>query len=246
MFKLRLKTYAFGILPLAALVSLSSINPLSNSKSTKPAALPRSVESGAAAFDLPCGFTAQGPHQQPEKPSFTTSDDIPVLQYPAGRYAQTNISVPDAINSERVTDELVLQGDGNLVIYCISCSPAKAIWSSQTAGKKCKTLFFQTDGELVLKNENNKIVWRSNIRSKCPGSERAYFTLQDDGNLAMLYDEKAAAGVIKQNTQPADGPSASAPGSKSKGNDNAGVYTYYIAGTTSTNDQPSTHLGKIQ
>ncbi len=245
MFTKKLKTCAFTILPIVALFTFSSLNTGSN-KSIN-VTLSQEAQWSAEAFDLPCGFTAQGPHQQPEKPSFTTSDDIPVLQYPAGRYAQTNISVPDAINSEKSTDELVLQGDGNLVIYCISCSPAKAIWSSQTAGKKAKTLFFQTDGELVLKNENNKVVWHSNIRSKCPGSERAYFTLQDDGNLAMLYDEKAAAGVIKQSGQSNAGPSANAPANKDAINtNNAGVYTYYIAGTTSTNDQPSTHPGKIQ
>jgi len=179
----------------------------------------RTFQKNATAdeFDgLPCGFVAHG-KQLPEKPTFVTNNYIPILQYPAGIFAGTNTQVYDSIFSDHQNDELVLQVDGNLVIYNISNNQKKPIWSANTQGKDGKYLFFQADGDLVLRNTQGKVVWHSNIKSTCAGSELAYFTLQDDGNLAMLY------------------------------NDNANAVAYYLGGTASTNDQAKmVHPGKLQ
>ena len=180
---------------------------------------------------LPCGFVATGQKQKPEPPTLLTSE-FPVLQCPQGGYPGTDKMIPDAVYSRDKKDQLILQSDGNLVIYCVATG--KALWSTQTNRKDGKTLFFQTDGDLVLHNSTGKVIWHSNIKSKCAGSELAYFTLQDDGNLAMLYNVKE---MNNTNPDPTADPSES----------KYSIATYYLGGTASTNDQPAmVHPGKIQ
>jgi hypothetical protein len=174
--------------------------------------------------DLPCGFKAQGSPQLPEKPTFITNGGTPVLQYPAGGYPGTTNQIPNLVFSEGQNDQLILQPDGNLVIYCITCNPSRAIWSTQTNGKGGQALFFLSNGDLVLRNANGKMIWHSNIISKCPGGEQAYFTLQDDGNFAMLYNQV----INKPNSN------------------EALTVAAYLGGTASTNLQNSPHPGKIQ
>ena len=203
--------YVFSIIPLGAiLLTVNFKKPVNENKATA------TVNKSA---DLPCGFVQKGPLLQPQKPTFVTNNNIPVLQNPAGNFPGTNTMVPNALYSITGGDQLVLQDDGNLVIYCKSCYPAKPLWSAETRGKDGKTLYFLTSGDLVLRNSNGKTVWHSNIRSTCPGSERAYFTLQDDGNMLML---------INQNS------------------DNTGS-AYLLGSTGCTNDQPkSSHPAKIE
>lgn len=181
--------HVLSIIPLTAILVIFNINTSRhNNDPAHPASSTEKTTTVNAFQGLPCGFKQVG-LEEPHKPSFLPSNSIPVLQYPAGNSPGTTFQIPDAIYNDSQSDQLILQADGNLVIYCTSCNPARALWSTQTNGKGGKFLFFQTDGELVLKNANNKIIWRSNIRSTCDGSDRAYFTLQEDGNLAMLYDQ---------------------------------------------------------
>ncbi len=72
---------------------------------------------------------------------------------------------------------LILQGDGNLVLY----SPTKALWSSKTNGKRISYLTMQSDGNLVLFDINNKPVWHTGTGGK--GS--AHLVIQQDGNLVL-------------------------------------------------------------
>jgi len=51
----------------------------------------------------------------------------------------------------------VIQGDGNMVIY----SPAKAVWASWTQNRGAKTLFLQDDGNLVLYDASFRPIWNS-------------------------------------------------------------------------------------
>lgn len=220
--------YVFGIMPFAALVLIVNLNKSPDSvtsKSDLPVVNNITAKEVSNAFfnNLPCGFKAQGAPQMPEKPSFTPNNGTPILQYPAGNYPGTSEQISNVLLSDGKKDQLILQPDGNLVIYCISCYPSKAIWSSQTKGKDGHTLFFQTDGDLVLRNSKGKMIWHSNVISKCAGSEKAYFTLQDDGNLVMLYNEA----IKKENSKDL-------------------TVATYLCGSGSTNDQASAHPGKIQ
>jgi hypothetical protein len=71
---------------------------------------------------------------------------------------------------------LILQGDGNLVLY----SPTRAIWSSGTVGTGAAKLIMQTDGNLVLYRANWTPVWSTNS-----GGQGSKLVLQTDGNLVV-------------------------------------------------------------
>jgi len=234
---------------LLAIAPLSLVVLAVNLKSEGPGKpQPASMQPQANFWDLPCGFNSVGDRQKPVKPTFTTSNVVPVLQTPGGSYLQSNINVPDNLKSERGETKLVLQDDGNLVIYCMTCKPMRGLWDSQTAGKGGKMLFFQTDGDLVLKDGNGKVIWHSNIKSTCPGSERAYFNLQDDGNLVMLYDNEAnskpAASANSASAPPSPGMPPS-PAAKAANNPNN--FTYSLGSTGTTNEMTSgPHNGKIK
>lgn len=72
---------------------------------------------------------------------------------------------------------LILQSDGNLVLY----SDFKPVWSSGTTGTGANMLAMQTDGNLVLYAPGMKPIWNSQTQSN-PG---AYLTLQTDNNLVV-------------------------------------------------------------
>jgi len=83
-----------------------------------------------------------------------------------------------SIQSRSGRYSLVLQGDGNLVLYE---SGGKALWSSHTAGQP--TVFANVqDGNLVIYAGGLKPIWASHT-SKNP---RSHLTMQDDGN-AVIY-----------------------------------------------------------
>lgn len=81
-------------------------------------------------------------------------------------------------NSLASSDErykLVLQGDGNLVLY----SPNRVLWASWTVGKGAERLIMQSDGNLVLYRADWTPVWHSNTG----GKGLSNLLLQSDGNL---------------------------------------------------------------
>ena len=82
------------------------------------------------------------------------------------------------------TRNLILQGDGNLVLY----KNNKPLWSSGTNGKDTKFLVLQFDGNLVLYDRNLKPIWNSGSG----GTQSTSLILQDDSNL-VLY--KATGGA---------------------------------------------------
>lgn len=58
---------------------------------------------------------------------------------------------------------LIMQGDGNLVLYT---STNKALWSTRTAGHPGARLVMQGDGNLVLYSSTNKTLWDSHTVTK--------------------------------------------------------------------------------
>ena len=72
---------------------------------------------------------------------------------------------------------LVMQGDGNLVLYM----GGTALWSSRTNGKGGRTADMQTDGNLVVYAAANRPIW-SSATNNHPGATLA---IQDDGNLVL-------------------------------------------------------------
>lgn len=81
--------------------------------------------------------------------------------------------------------EMVLQDDGNLVIYRQGDGP---IWAAGTYGKVVKNLIFQPDGNLVVYDINNRPVWATNTQGKGAG----YMSLQNDGKLRIYRGSDSA------------------------------------------------------
>ncbi len=76
--------------------------------------------------------------------------------------------------------QLVLQGDGNLVVYS---SAGLAVWSSGTYGTGASLFAVQGDGNLVLYTATGVAVWSSSTS----GSAVTQLVMQADGNL-VLYE----------------------------------------------------------
>lgn len=75
---------------------------------------------------------------------------------------------------------LVMQGDGNLVLY----RAGVALWNTQTVGRGGAALVMQNDGNLVMyQNGTGKAVWNTGTA----GHAGATLAVQDDGNV-VLYD----------------------------------------------------------
>ena len=72
---------------------------------------------------------------------------------------------------------LIMQGDGNLVLY----QGGTALWASNTAGSAADEAIMQGDGNLVLYTSSGTPVWASNTA----GNAGAYLEVQNDGNVVI-------------------------------------------------------------
>jgi hypothetical protein len=79
---------------------------------------------------------------------------------------------------------LVMQGDGNLVIYKKGTNTAK--WATGTSGSG-NWLKFQTDGNLVVYTAGGVAKWASGTNNKCKTGVNAsvVLALQDDSNFVV-------------------------------------------------------------
>lgn len=88
---------------------------------------------------------------------------------------------------------LVLQGDGNAVVYRSSCigTPSCAVWQSATSGKSANPLLvMQGDGNLVIYNSSQTA--GRDIFSIGPSGNGTYLLMmQDDGNLVVYSQNRA-------------------------------------------------------
>ena len=80
--------------------------------------------------------------------------------------------------------QLVLQDDGNLVIYDLNAGH-KAVWSSGTNGRAVNFAVMQTDGNFVIYGFPGP-VWATGTN----GKGNCFITMQDDGNL-VIYEVNA-------------------------------------------------------
>lgn len=84
----------------------------------------------------------------------------------------------DQLTSRNRQYRLILQQDGNLVLYGARKEP---LWASNTQGQRVEKCIMQTDGNLVLYLHNGQPVWASNTNGR-PGS---FLMVQNDGNLVI-------------------------------------------------------------
>ena len=79
---------------------------------------------------------------------------------------------------------LIMQGDGNLVLY----QGSTALWASNTVGSGADEAILQGDGNFVLYTSSGTPVWASNTA----GNTGAYLNVQNDGNV-VVYSASGAA-----------------------------------------------------
>jgi hypothetical protein len=104
-----------------------------------------------------------------------------IIDPPATLNANEKLLPAEQLFSVRDQYRLVLQKDGNLVIYNHNNI---ATWATHTNGNTPADLAMQSDGNLVLYNTAGKAIWSSNTRTL----GGTHVTMQDDGNLVILTD----------------------------------------------------------
>ena len=93
--------------------------------------------------------------------------------------ATQSLLTGDTLTSTGRGYQLVMQTDGNLVLYRLSDS--KALWASNTQGSGAVQAIMQTDGNFVVYTAAMKAVWASGTN----GSAATFLIMQDDGNLVL-------------------------------------------------------------
>lgn len=88
------------------------------------------------------------------------------------------LKVNQFVHSGNETYRLIMQSDGNLVLYNVP--EGRALWASYTVGAG-NWAVMQTDGNLVVYSASNKPLWNSGTAGK-PSS---YASIQDDGNFVI-------------------------------------------------------------
>lgn len=89
------------------------------------------------------------------------------------------------LDSAGGNDRLVLQGDGNLVIYDRA---NHAIWASGTTGpNQATSLIVGAGGDVTLRTSSGRIVWSTKSAATAP----ATLAIQDDGNLVLYAQNQS-------------------------------------------------------
>ncbi|MCX4247350.1 peptidoglycan DD-metalloendopeptidase family protein [Paraliomyxa miuraensis] len=120
--------------------------------------------------------TACGGELPPEPPP------VPPAPPPAGcgtMLVDEALYANEALTSCDGRFNLVMQGDGNLVLY----QGSNALWHTQTHGQPGHVAVMQGDGNFVVYTPSQQPLWHAGTH----GHPGAYLRLQDDGNL-VIYD----------------------------------------------------------
>jgi hypothetical protein len=88
------------------------------------------------------------------------------------------LQLNESLGSASAEFSLVLQQDGNLVLYDQQSQP---VWASGTEGQSVSAARMQEDGNFVLYTSTDEPVWATDTY----GNEGAYLVLQDDRNLVL-------------------------------------------------------------
>jgi hypothetical protein len=109
------------------------------------------------------------------------------------------LNINDRLVSPNGKVTLVMQGDGNLVLY--RTDTGFALWSTNTWGKPVTHAILQTDGNFVCYDAAGKAYWASNTAfGSLPFLSAPHsVVLQDDGNL-IIYDTTTGAALWTSNT----------------------------------------------
>ncbi|WP_232430423.1 protease pro-enzyme activation domain-containing protein [Burkholderia ubonensis] len=117
----------------------------------------------------------------------------------------TTLNPAQIVYSASQSHRLVMQDDGNLVLY--NATNGAAVWSSGTNGNAGAYAVFQTDGNFVVYSASGKALWFSSTSSGTYGQS---LTVQDDGNMVIYAPSvpvfataTSAAGLTNSSSGPA-------------------------------------------
>jgi hypothetical protein len=133
-----------------------------------PALVPVPAEPATPAASA---VTARSAVRLAAAPAAAPTANVPVLPGTILRGGQ-------AVRSESFKANLVMQMDGNVVVYDENNRPR---WASGTWGNPGATLRFQTDGNLVVYTASGLPIWASQTY----GNSGARLEVQDDGNVVI-------------------------------------------------------------
>jgi hypothetical protein len=96
--------------------------------------------------------------------------------------AEQSLGINESLQSPSGQFSLVLQEDGNLVLYDQANQP---LWATETDGQAVARATMQGDGNLVLYSPEGAPVWASDTY----GNDGAFLVVQDDSNLVIYTAE---------------------------------------------------------
>jgi hypothetical protein len=141
---------------------------------------------GSASVGFGCNFSYSGCTDG--NAVVRDTDNVDILSGTTGATVDINgnldtlapgqaLTAGQSIISRNVMNMLIIQSDGNLVLY----GSGRALWFSGTGGSGATKLVMQTDGNMVLYRANGTPVWWSGTGNR--GASNA--VLQDDGNFVI-------------------------------------------------------------
>ncbi|WP_244105541.1 protease pro-enzyme activation domain-containing protein [Burkholderia ambifaria] len=102
------------------------------------------------------------------------------VSYSGGINEGTTLKPGQAVYSASRNRQLLMQGDGNLVLY--NTTNGAAVWNTRTYGNAGAYAVFQNDGNFVVYSANGAALWYSATNGPS-GSQ--HFSVQDDGNMVI-------------------------------------------------------------
>ncbi|KAB0659469.1 peptidase S53 [Burkholderia diffusa] len=117
----------------------------------------------------------------------------------------TTLKPGQIVYSASKSHALVMQNDGNLVLY--NTTNGAAVWNSRTHGNAGAYAVFQTDGNFVVYSASGNALWYSATNG---ASYSQYFAVQDDGNMVIygssvpvFFTSTATSGYTNSTSGPA-------------------------------------------
>lgn len=128
----------------------------------------------------PFAQPSRSPHHFPFPIPPISGGGIFIIQRTSSLMAGQYMSAGDTLFSPNGYYKLVMQYDGNLVIYEVASN--RPLWATGTNGSGAVKAVMQTDGNFVLYTASNRPVWATNTAGL---GSRARVTMQDNATLVL-------------------------------------------------------------
>ncbi|NJM87302.1 MAG: hypothetical protein HC847_09030 [Hydrococcus sp. RU_2_2] len=120
---------------------------------------------------------------------------------------EQKLGVEESIVSNNGRYQLVLQGDGNLVLYGLKGRVLRgATWASGTDGQVATQVVLQRDGNFVVYGSRGRVPGGATWASGTDGQGGTTLVMQDDGNLVLYRPDGSAVWATDTVEPPAPPP----------------------------------------